>query len=131
MSGTTLNNSIRLALTRLSILFKNNRGKGWFGKGVKLDDGSVIIRAPRWLEFGLINGASDSIGWTPKVITADMVGKTVAVFTGIDGKFGKDVSSEEQEIFVANVRRDGGIAGFAHSEEEARELVESWQPIQR
>lgn len=131
MSGTNLNNSIRLALSRVSILFRNNRGKGWFGKGVKLDDGSVLIRAPRWLEFGLVNGAADTVGWTPKVITPEMVGKTVAVFTGIEGKFGKDTPSEEQKIFVANVLRDGGIAGFAHSEDEARAIVASWSPVQR
>lgn len=131
MSGTNLNNSIRLALSRVSILFKNNRGKGWFGKGAKMRDGSVLIPAPRWLEFGLVNGASDSIGWTPKVITPDMVGKTVAVFTGIDGKFGKDTASDEQKIFVANVLRDGGIAGFARTENEARALVASWSPVQR
>jgi hypothetical protein len=131
MSGTALNNRIRLALGRIAILFRNNRGKGWFGSGKKLDDGSVIIRSPRWIEFGLVNGASDTVGWTPKIITPDMVGKTVAVFTGIEGKFGNDTQSDDQKTFVANVLRDGGIAGFAHSEDEARAIVESWQPVQR
>ena len=74
------------------------------------------------VRYGLCNGSSDIIGFVPVVVTADMVGSTVAVFLAVEAK-DKGRVTEEQKAFVAMVRARGGIAGVAHSEAEALALL--------
>lgn len=81
-----------------SRLFRNQVGS------YELKDGTVI-------RSGMGKGSSDLIGWHPVKITQDMVGKTLAVFTAIECKFGKGQLSAEQTHFINVVRQAGGIAG--------------------
>jgi hypothetical protein len=76
--------------------------------------------------FGLAVGSSDLVGWHTVTITEDMIGKEVAIFTGIevkrdDGGF----VSQEQTKFGAAVRRSGGLWGIARNPDEARLIVEA------
>jgi len=79
-------------------LFRNNVG---------------VLRDSRgnYVSYGLCSGSSDLIGWKPKVILPEMVGKTVAVFTAIEVKSPHGILSKEQEAFLNAVREAGGI-GF-------------------
>lgn len=62
------------------------------------------------LRYGLIPGSSDLIGWTKKIVTQDMVGKPVAIFTAVELKVKKRKPTIKQIIFIENVRKFGGIA---------------------
>lgn len=112
------------------VLFRNNVG------AFKGPNGA-------WVRYGLANDSkqmnqhtksSDRIGWTPVVITEEMVGKTVAVFTAIEMKEeGYKPSSKKQHDHIAaqqrfcdTVTRAGGIAGIVDSAEKAVDLVKSW-----
>lgn len=144
MSENAVLRVIWLTLGRISILFRLQSGRAWVSregpKGViRLDDGSVLIRQPRpiTLGFGMPNGRSlkgpgDLIGYTSVRITPEMVGCWVAVFTDIEVK--KDAAAHRrkgQENFICQVKAAGGIAGFAHNPEMAREIVRSYSPIRK
>lgn len=89
--------------------FRNNVGKGWIGQWSKLSDGSILIQNPRRMNFGLCKGSSDLIGWVPVTITEDMVGQTVAVFSGIECKTKTGRVSDEQQRFLNAIHDAGGI----------------------
>ena len=109
---------ILLAASRLrNRLFRNNVGL------FKTIDGRTI-------KTGLHNGSSDLIGWTQVKITPDMVGKTVAIFTAIECKkegFVMPKNPNEtlkgQINFIEQVKKSGGYAGFARSDEEYKNIL--------
>lgn len=71
---TGVQRKILVSVAGKSTLFRNNCGQ------YKVESGAII-------RYGIANpGGSDLIGWTPKTITLEMVGKTVAVFTAIEVK---------------------------------------------
>lgn len=96
-------------------LFRNNRG------AATLSNGSYV-------RFGLANDSKqigdmlksgDLIGWRPVVITPDMVGRTIAVFTSIECKASdwRPTSSEReaaQRRWADLVNRYGGYAIFCN-----------------
>ena len=115
--------------------FRCNTGTGWIGTGkpiritsrqtVTLHPGDVVLRGPvRPLHAGLVKGGSDVIGWDSVVVTADMVGKTIAQFLAVECKDGKGRLSDEQRIFLENVRSAGGKCGVAYTAEDARDILE-------
>ena len=91
-------------------LFRNNNGK--------LKD-----RTGMWITYGLCPGSADLIGWTPVQVTADMVGKTIAIFTAVEVKTEKGVVEELQENFINTVNGSGGISFVARSEEDFVKLL--------
>lgn len=96
-------------------LFRNDNGEAWTGtKSVKLSGGRLILQSARRIRYGLQPGSADLIGWTPVVITPDMVGQTVAVFTSIEAKTENDRISDDQIKWWKNVRKAGGIAKIIH-----------------
>ena len=101
---------IRLALSRAgATLFRNNQGLAWYGAA-----------RDQPVKYGLGVGTGDLIGWVPVVITPDMVGKTIAVFTSVEIK--RPVGgrpADEQKNFILRVCEAGGFAGFASSGDEA------------
>lgn len=119
---TNIFNHISLDISPRTVLFRNNQGVAVFeaGKGKK-----------RYVAYGVgprdsktkRNGGSDSIGWTEVIVTPEMVGKPVAVFTAIEIKTLEGEASDEQILFVKNVKKVGGYAGFASTKEEARAIV--------
>lgn len=140
MNENNVQKRIWLGLASVSTLFRLNTGKGWISnlgpKGVIWqDDGSIRMLAPRpvALGFGLVNGdpvvgACDLPGWTTVTITADMVGREVAVFTSIEVKKSEGGrTTKEQANWRDRVRQAGGIAGVAASPEEAKAVVDEWR----
>jgi len=76
--------------------------------------------------------SSDLIGVTPVLVTADMVGRVVGVFTAPECKhggwrWGEDKRREvPQNAYHEIVRSLGGIAGFVASESDMTTLYSNW-----
>jgi len=111
-----------------SRLFRNNTGKAWMGKCIKIthsgvakvEPGDVVVKFARFVEFGLSVGGGDLVGITPIIITPEMVGRTFGQFTNIECKDpeGKGVIKEEQQNFHEQMLNLGAISGIVKSEEE-------------
>lgn len=109
------------------ILERNNSG------GFKNQSGRVVY-------FGLGNisrkhaqnmRSADLVGITTVMVTPDMVGKTIGVFTAVEVKnpdWNPNKKLDQHETAQANwlawVRSMGGIAGFVNSLDSFRKLVE-------
>lgn len=99
-------------------LFRNNVGSAWAGPGFNLKAGQVyraqggerVITQPRPVEFGLVKGSGDGIGWHTMAITPDMVGRRVAVFVSIETKAKNGRVRPEQLNWLQQVQASGGIA---------------------
>ena len=88
--------NLKLSLNHSETLFRNNNGS-------YIHDGRRII-------YGLGTGTSDFIGWTVKTITADMIGRSVAIFTAVEVKASDGKTTQEQQKFLDLVNKNGGIA---------------------
>ena len=85
--------------------------------------GSYKLSDGRWLTTGLGNRSSDLIGYVPTIITPEMVGQKVAIFTGVEVKvdlkkvYGKKEKQrlEEQREWLGVLVENGGI-GFVADE---------------
>ncbi len=130
---------IWLGLGAVCRLFRLNTGRAWVSNlgpnGVqKLADGAVLIKAARSIPLGFATtdgqplvGASDLNGWTPVVITPDMVGHTVAVFTAIETKASSGGKKRDGQVtYIDRATADGAIAGFANSLPAAQGIVNTW-----
>jgi len=122
-----------------SRLFRNNVGMGWAPAGrasnivavkrnqlVQCHPGDVVVRKARPLHAGLAKGSSDLIGWTPVVVTEDMVGKTIALFTAGEVKTEKGRATDEQKNFIETVKRHGGLADVIRTEDDLLTLLRSY-----
>lgn len=137
---STNQRSIWLAAAGLAgvVLFRANSGKAWLGSGPprRLTDGSVVLPAARPVALGLalangdpVVGQADLIGWHTVTITPDMVGQRVAVFLSVECKRSKGGrTSQEQQNWMVQVQRAGGIAGVANSPEAALSAIQNWRP---
>lgn len=118
---------LRAIIKTLSIgkrrLFRNTVGAAYIGKHVWSGAGTVTIHRPTRVTFGFGPGTSDLIGWTSKIITDDMVGQRVAVFTALEVKTSTGRPTDAQKAFVEVVKEAGGIAGIVRSVEQAQELM--------
>ena len=101
---------IEASKSRKTTLFTNRVAKAWVGQLKSYVNGRLELLNARPLEAGMGVGSSDLIGVTRITITPEMVGKTVAVFTAVEVKVGKDKLSKEQREFLALVQGWGGIA---------------------
>lgn len=112
MPESSIVTDIRIAATRLGArLFRNNCG-------VARD-----ARSGRPVRFGLCPGSHDLIGWTPVTIRPEHVGRTFAVFTGVEVKAGRTATTDKQHAFHAAVARAGGISIVARSESDYRDAM--------
>lgn len=92
-------------------LFRNNQGVATFAGGQRV-------------KYGLANpGGSDLIGLRSIVVTPDMVGQMLAVFTALEVKTPAGRVEPEQQNFISFVQRFGGIAGVARSPEDALRML--------
>lgn len=112
MRESTLQKLIQLAVSDAgSVTFRNNCGM------LKNEAGIPI-------KFGVGNpGGSDLLGITPVVITQDMVGQTIGVFTAIEVKTPTGRVSDAQHRFIQLVNNQGGRAGVARCVEDALAIV--------
>ena len=105
---------LRIAREGKTTVFRNNSG-------------ACEDKTGRVIRYGLANDSvrvnehiksHDLIGWTKVIITPEMVGKTVAVFTSIECKRESWTPSESDKRYVAQrrwadaVNEAGGIARF-------------------
>ena len=125
MAESRLLSEVRLALGREAglVLFRQNTGQAWTGDVVERRPDVLVLADPRPLHAGLCKGSSDLIGWRMVRVTEDMVGRHLAVFTAIETKSPRGRVTPEQETFIANLQRAGGIAGVARSVDDARRIV--------
>ena len=76
-----------------------------------------------------VPGPGDLQGWTSIVVTPEMVGRRVAIYTSIETKeSGGGRRRPDQVNWCGQVLAAGGIAGFAKSAEEAQKIVDGYQP---
>lgn len=133
----TVLREIWLAVSRTTVLWRINTGKGWVSGGgevQRLTNGSVIVPFARPIALGLakpngdpIVGAHDLIGYTRVTITPDMVGKTIPVFTSFDAKEpGGGRTRKEQAHFAAVIRGEGGISGIARAASVAQTIIRDY-----
>jgi ribosomal protein S19 len=126
MKEQKLYDKIRAKCPLETMLYRNNVGTGYQGKRAMIAGREVLLE-PRPIAFGLEVGSSDLIGYTEVTITPEMVGKKVAVFTAIEVKLEGKKASKDQERFIFNIRKSGGISGVAYSPDDVQKLVEQWQ----
>ena len=120
---SNIQKKIMLAASKYSRVFRNNVGIGWTGNVFNTSKGDKLIKNARPLRAGLCTGSSDLIGWTEKIITPDMVGKNIAIFTAIEVKTDKGRASKDQLNFIEQVNKSGGIAGVCRSENDVINLI--------
>jgi hypothetical protein len=99
-------------------LLINTIYRGWTGELVrdwKTSEGlRVELKRAAFRVFGLGTGTLDLVGWRPVVVTADMVGQTIAQYVEVDAKTqGYRRMSAEQKNRARCVREAGGFAGIA------------------
>jgi hypothetical protein len=138
LSEAAVQQNVRLKASRQGArLFRNNNGG--FYDGHPRCQCPHCLRQPkgRFIRYGLANESkrvnqslksSDLIGITPVVITADMVGQTLGVFTAIEckkegwveGRASGDQAAKEkaQRNFIDLVNSMGGIARFTEGGEK-------------
>jgi hypothetical protein len=98
--------------------------------------GGLFDRTGRFVAYGLgshagevFSGSSDALGLHSITITPEMVGFRIAVFVAIEAK-DQGQLTPAQRTFLTVVHEAGGIAGVAHSVDEARQILDRgpWQP---
>jgi hypothetical protein len=104
-------------------LFRNNCGVGWSGQLVSRIGGRVTLANARPIRYGLTPGSADLIGWQHITVTADMVGRKLAVFTSIEVKGPAGRLTPEQDNWRRVVKYNGGAAGVARSVAEAAGIL--------
>ena len=109
MSEAAIQQQVRLALSAAgSVAFRNNCGAYQDPKTGRL------------IRYGVGSpGGSDLLGWTPMVVTQEMVGTIVPIFTAVEVKSPTGRPTPHQLNFIAQVLRAGGYAGIARSPAEA------------
>lgn len=123
MSETDIQREVMLALsTPSSRLWRNNVGQAWQGKIHRQTPDTITLLYPRPIKFGLAEGSSDLIGIRAMVITPDMVGRTIGVFTAIETK-AKKAPTDQQARFIGTIRGLGGLAGVARSVVDAATIM--------
>ena len=80
-------------------------------------------RSGRLVQFGLARGSADLIGWRTLVITPEMVGQRIAVFTSLEIKTPTGRLAPAQRHWLHAVHQAGGIAGVARSVQDALQIV--------
>lgn len=109
-----------------SLLLRNNSGalKDSTGRLVRYGLGNVSSQHNETMK------SSDLIGITSVVVTPDMVGRTLGVFTACEvkaqgWKFSNTKREQAQLNFINLVRRFGGKSGFVQSLDDLKAVIES------
>lgn len=121
MRESAVTSRVRLAAAKVNTpLWRNNCGGFYDETG-------------RFIRYGLGSEAqlasSDFIGIRPVLITPDMVGQVLGVFTAVEMKaegfkFNKnDKHLLKQKFFIDIVNQYGGFAGFASSVEDFYRII--------
>lgn len=104
-------------------VFRNNVGQAWTGERRRQADGSLLLRRPIPVDFGLCKGSSDLIGFVPVTVTPEMVGRRVAVFLAIETKDETGRPTPEQRQWIEFINSHGGLAGVARRDEDVDNIL--------
>lgn len=122
-SESEIQQEIQLEAPKLKVsLMRNNSG------GFKDENGRLVRYGLGQTSNLQAYKSSDLIGWTEVVITPDMVGKSMAVFTAIEVKKEdwkpkyKDTRETAQRNFIEWVKSRGGIAAMVNSVDEFKKI---------
>lgn len=86
-----------------------------------MKDGSMV-------RYGLANpGGSDLIGWMPYRVTPEDVGRRLAIFTAVEGKWGTTRTTSAQKAFLEIVEASGGIAIVGKHPDEILNILKTWK----
>lgn len=88
-------------------MFRTNSGMAWAGKSVRKGDITLIKNARPF--HGMPEGWPDITGFESIIITPDMIGQKIAVFSVVEVKTGRLKLSDEQNKFKDLIQRMGGI----------------------
>lgn len=123
MRESDIQNQILIALSKQgTIAFRINAGSFWAGEILSNKDNMLLMKNPRKVQ-GAPEGTSDIIGVTSVMITTQMVGSRVGVFTAIEVKKPGQKPKPHQEHFLLKMHEMGAIAGVASSLEQAIQIV--------
>lgn len=100
-----------------------NSGNFWGGEVLSHNGDMLLLKHPTKIA-GAPAGTSDIIGCKTVIISQEMVGKTVGIFTCIEVKKPSEKPKPHQEKYLALMNSRGAIAGVAKSPEEAVSLIE-------
>jgi hypothetical protein len=113
-------------------------GPKWGCKLERNNSGAFEDKTGRHVRFGLGNvskkhsdqmKSADLVGFKQIVVTPEMVGKTIAVITGIEmktpgWKFNpKDAHERAQFNWLQWISNHGGFAGFAQSVDDFKRII--------
>lgn len=116
-----------LGLRRDCRLFRNDCGTAWAGEVVHRRGRTVTLHKAQRITYGLQPGSGDLIGWRTVEITPDMVGQRVAVFLSAEVKNRRGRVSAAQRRWIDVVNAAGGLAGVVRSEEDAEQLLDTYE----
>jgi len=125
MREIPLKSHIRRALGKRTDLrlFNNPVGEGWVGRLVSHSPQATTLTGAQRVKYGLVDGASDLVGWRTIVITPEMVGQKIAQFVGMEIKTDSGRLRKEQARFIVVLNEAGGHAVVVRSVEEAVRAV--------
>jgi len=114
-------------------VFRNTVGTGWTGESTNTTiqgrPDLTVIRNARRVTFGLATGSPDLVGWREIVITADMIGETIAQFLGGEIKKPGGRIDSLQNTFLDALARAGGLSAVWRDPESALRDVTSRNPF--
>jgi hypothetical protein len=128
MSEAAILAAVRIALSKAgAVVFRNNVALAWVGRPIKIlrrqqiwvSLGDVVLQQARPLHAGLCVGSSDLIGFKSVLVTPDMVGSRVAIFTAVECKDDDGRATTDQSNFLERVEMAGGIAMLVRSSDDA------------
>ena len=126
MRESAVTSHVRLAAAQLNVtLWRNNCG-GFY------DDTGRFVRYGLGSEAKL--ASSDWIGIRPTLITPEMVGSVLGVFTAVEMKQegwkfnSNDKHQLQQKHFIDIVNANGGMAGFAQSVDDFYKVIRYGNP---
>lgn len=117
-SEAEIQQAIQLEAPKMGVtLMRNNSG------GFKDETGRLVRYGLGQVSNNQAFKSSDLIGWTEIVVTPEMIGQRLAIFTAIEVKSekwkpSKDEREEKQNNFIKWVKSRGGIASMVNSVEE-------------
>lgn len=116
MSETTTSNLIAVAVSDAgAVTFRNNTGA------------ALDPHTGRVVRYGLGPGSPDRVGWVPVTIRPEHVGRTLAVFVGIEAKTPTSHTEPKrlagQRHWLESLAAAGGIAMFASDRDRAAAVI--------
>ena len=113
---TDLQKTLAIGFSDKGRVWINDNGFGFH----KIGDKYIGFR------YGLGVGIADLIGYTEVVITEDMVGRRLPIFTAFEVKTSSGRPSVEQEKFIAFIRSKGGISAIVRSRDDIDKEINEW-----